>query len=40
MAEQLGERFRLPVWVKNLVRAGLVGRETGRGFYDYSQEGK
>jgi 3-hydroxybutyryl-CoA dehydrogenase len=40
MAEQLGERFRMPVWVKNLVRAGLVGRETGRGFYDYSQEGK
>lgn len=40
MAEQLGERFRMPVWVKNLVRAGLAGRETGRGFYDYSQEGK
>ncbi len=40
MADQLGERFRMPVWVKNLVRAGLVGRETGRGFYDYSQEGK
>jgi 3-hydroxybutyryl-CoA dehydrogenase len=40
MVEQLGERFRMPVWVKNLVRAGLTGRETGRGFYDYSQEGK
>ncbi len=40
MAEQLGERFRMPVWVKNLFRAGLAGRETGRGFYDYSQEGK
>jgi 3-hydroxybutyryl-CoA dehydrogenase len=40
MAEQLGERFRMPVWVKNLVRAGLTGRETGRGFYDYSQKGK
>ena len=40
MAEQLGERFRMPVWVKNLVRAGLSGRETGRGFYDYSQKGK
>ena len=40
MAEQLGERFRMPVWVKNLVRAGLAGRETGRGFYDYGQEGK
>jgi 3-hydroxybutyryl-CoA dehydrogenase len=40
MAGQLGERFRMPVWVKNLVRAGLVGRETGRGFYDYSLERK
>jgi 3-hydroxybutyryl-CoA dehydrogenase len=40
MAEQLGERFRMPVWVKNLVRAGLAGRETGRGFYDYSQRAK
>ena len=40
MAEELGERFRLPVWVKNLVRAGMVGRETGRGFYDYSQKEK
>ena len=39
MAEELGERFRLPVWVKNLVRAGKVGRVSGRGFYDYSQEG-
>lgn len=40
MAGELGERFRLPVWVKNLVRAGKVGRASGRGFYDYSQEGK
>ncbi|MFH1349999.1 MAG: 3-hydroxyacyl-CoA dehydrogenase family protein [Pseudomonadota bacterium] len=40
MAEELGERFRMPVWVKNLVRAGMVGRDTGRGFYDYSEEGK
>lgn len=40
MTEQLGERFRMPVWVKNLARAGLAGRATGRGFYDYSQEGK
>ncbi|MBW1998972.1 MAG: 3-hydroxyacyl-CoA dehydrogenase family protein [Deltaproteobacteria bacterium] len=42
MAVELGDRFRLPVWVKNLVRAGKTGREAGRGFYDYShpQEGK
>jgi len=39
MADELGERFRLPVWVKNLVRAGQVGRSTGRGFYDYGQKG-
>lgn len=38
MAVELGERFRLPVWVKNLARAGKVGRESGRGFYDYSPE--
>jgi 3-hydroxybutyryl-CoA dehydrogenase len=39
MTEELGDRFRMPVWVKNLVRAGMEGRRTGRGFYDYSQEG-
>jgi 3-hydroxybutyryl-CoA dehydrogenase len=39
MTEELGDRFRMPVWVKNLVRAGMDGRRTGRGFYDYSQEG-
>jgi 3-hydroxyacyl-CoA dehydrogenase len=32
MAAELGERFRLPVWVRNLVRAGKAGRESGRGF--------
>ena len=37
MSAELGDRFRMPVWVKNLVRAGMVGRETGRGFYDYSK---
>lgn len=35
MAQELGDRFRLPVWVKNLVRAGKVGRASGRGFYQY-----
>ena len=40
MAVELGERFRLPVWVKNLVRAGKVGRAAGRGFYDYGEKGK
>ena len=37
MSAELGDRFRMPVWVKNLVRSGMVGRETGRGFYDYSK---
>jgi len=36
MTEELGDRFRLPVWVKNLARAGKVGRAAGKGFYDYS----
>jgi 3-hydroxybutyryl-CoA dehydrogenase len=40
MSAELGDRFRLPVWVKNLIRAGLEGRDSGRGFYDYSQKGK
>jgi len=39
-AQELGERFRMPVWVKNLARAGLTGRATGRGYYDYSNEDK
>lgn len=39
-ARELGERFRMPVWVKNLARAGLTGRSTGRGYYDYTREDK
>ncbi len=38
MTEELGDRFRMPVWVKNLGRAGLTGRETGKGYYDYSED--
>jgi 3-hydroxybutyryl-CoA dehydrogenase len=40
MSDELGDRFRLPVWVKNLVRAGKWGKDYGRGFYDYSQKGE
>jgi len=40
MAQELGDRFRMPVWVKNIVKAGMTGRETGRGFYDYSKKEK
>jgi hypothetical protein len=35
MADELGERFRLPAWVKDLVREGRTGRAAGKGFYDY-----
>ena len=39
-ARELGERFRMPVWVKNIARAGLTGRSTGRGYYDYTKKDK
>lgn len=35
MAKELGDRFMMPVWVRNLVRAGKVGRASGQGFYKY-----
>lgn len=38
MHAELGDRFRMPVWVKNLVRSGAKGRESGRGFYEYSKK--
>ncbi len=38
MESGLGDRFRPPVWVKNYVRAGRVGKSTGKGFYDYTRE--
>ena len=35
MADELGDRFKPPVWLKNYVRAGRTGKSSGRGFYDY-----
>ncbi len=35
MEKELGSRFRIPVWVKNLVRAGRLGKNYGKGFYEY-----
>ena len=39
MTEALGERFRPPQSLRKLVEAGHLGRKSGRGFYDYRQEG-
>ena len=34
----LGSRFKVPVWVKNYLRAGRTGRGCGKGFHDYTQK--
>lgn len=36
METELGPRFKVPVWVKNYVRAGRTGRSSGRGFFNYN----
>ncbi|GAB3187282.1 3-hydroxyacyl-CoA dehydrogenase family protein [Nesterenkonia suensis] len=38
LASQLGERFAPPQLMRDMVARGELGRKTGRGFYDYSQD--
>ena len=38
LAEHLGERFAPPQLMRDMVARGELGRKTGKGFYDYSQE--
>lgn len=35
--KELGEQFRPPAILRTMVRAGRLGRKSGRGFYDYSR---
>ncbi len=35
LERELGERFRPPALLRDLVRAGHLGRKSGRGFYEY-----
>jgi len=36
MAKELDPKFRPPLLLKNMVRAGWWGKEYGRGFYQYN----
>jgi 3-hydroxybutyryl-CoA dehydrogenase len=38
MHDELGERFRPCPLLRNMVRAGHLGRKSGRGFYDYTKK--
>jgi 3-hydroxybutyryl-CoA dehydrogenase len=40
MTETYGERFRPPPTLRAMVAAGMLGRKSGAGFYDYSDDGK
>jgi len=38
MHRELGDKYRPSLLVRKLVRAGNLGRKTGRGVYDYSKK--
>ena len=38
LLDAFGERFRPPQLLRQLVKAGLLGRKAGRGFYDYRKQ--
>ena len=38
MHRELGERFRPPELLRQMVAEGRLGKKSGRGFYDWSAE--
>lgn len=38
LEQEIGSRFKIPVWVRNIIRAGRTGRSSGKGFHDYTKE--
>jgi 3-hydroxybutyryl-CoA dehydrogenase len=39
LQKEIGEQFRPPAILRRLVRAGHLGKKTGRGFYEWTAEG-